>query len=190
LTLDTKPLITGNTDHEGGLWEAFAAAGKGGKSAKGPKDALSGALASFMDGDRSKLPPEIASMIPKDFDAKNMADSSSGCGSAKSAEVRVKAGVPAWRYRYMGVWPNTNLGPGTGAYHSSDVPLVFGTTELRGDNIKDSPEEAKVVKDTMTAWATFAKDPVKGLIGLGWPTYDSASKYFQGITYEGEVMRY
>jgi hypothetical protein len=30
--------------------------------------------------------------------------------------------------------------------------------------------------DTMHAWATFAKDPQKGLISLGWPVYDENSK--------------
>jgi hypothetical protein len=30
--------------------------------------------------------------------------------------------------------------------------------------------------ETMHAWATFAKDPAKGLVGLGWPVYDSKSK--------------
>jgi hypothetical protein len=46
----------------------------------------------------------------------------------------------------MGVWNNTRLGPNTGAYHSSAIRAVFGTTELRVGNVKDSPEEAKVIK--------------------------------------------
>ena len=68
------------------------------------------------------------------------------CASNTAAQLRVKQGVPVWRYRYMGVWENTSVGPNTGAYHSSDVPVVFGTTELRVGVPKDSPEEAKVVK--------------------------------------------
>jgi carboxylesterase type B len=75
-----------------------------------------------------------------------MMDSMMGCGSAGATNVRIKAGVPAWRYRYMGIWNNTSLGPGTGAYHSGEIPVVFGTTELRTGNVKDSSEEAKVVK--------------------------------------------
>jgi cholinesterase len=105
-----------------------------------------------------------------------MMDTMMTCAAGNAAEVRTKLNIPAWRYRYMGVWENTNLGPGTGAYHSGEIPVVFGTTELRTGNVKDSPEEAKVVKDTMKAWATFAKDPQKGLIGLGWPIYDPTSK--------------
>lgn len=76
----------------------------------------------------------------------------------------------------MGVFDNSQLGPGTGAYHSSDVAMVFGATEMNTNNIKDSPEEAKLATDTMKAWATFAKDPQKGLISLGWPMYDANSK--------------
>jgi cholinesterase len=98
------------------------------------------------------------------------------CGSATAALVRSKLKIPTWRYRYMGIWDNTNLGPGTGAYHSGEIPVVFGATEYRSDGIKDTPEEVKVEKDTMKAWATFAKDPQNGLTKLGWPIYDPTSK--------------
>ncbi|KAF2667130.1 alpha/beta-hydrolase [Microthyrium microscopicum] len=159
------PLVIGNTDHEAGLTDAFmAAAGVKAPAGAAPKS-----------GPGSNLPPGVAEMLPKDLTPRQIADSMSSCASAKASEYRVKAGVPAWRFRYMGVWDNTNVGPDAGAYHSSDVPFVFGTTELRSDKIKDSPEEAKAVKATMTAWATFAKDPVNGLVGLGWPKYDAAN---------------
>jgi carboxylesterase type B len=51
----------------------------------------------------------------------------------------------------MPSWPNIDLGPGTGAYHSSELAVVFGTTALRADGkVKDTPEEEKVVKSEWT----------------------------------------
>jgi carboxylesterase type B len=103
-------------------------------------------MAAILNGDKPGLPAGLAVFLPKDFNPMNLMDSIMGCSSASASVIRMKNGVPAWRFRYMGVWKNTDLGPGTGAYHSSDVPIVFGTTELRTGNVKDSSEEAKVVK--------------------------------------------
>jgi carboxylesterase type B len=96
------------------------------------------------------------------------------CPSAEAAGGRVKNGVPTWRYRYMGVWPNTALAPGMGAYHSSEIPMVFGATERKPNSTSDTPEQAKLSKNMMHAWAEFAKDPDNGLKNLGWPAYDPA----------------
>lgn len=92
----------------------------------------------------------------------DMMDSMMGCGSASAADVRRSHGVPAWRYRYMPAWPNTDLGPGTGAYHSSELPVVFGTTALRAEGkVKDTPEEAKVVKGEATSDASHRLTPMQ-----------------------------
>ena len=103
-------------------------------------------MAAVLNGDKSGLPAGHTAFPPKNFNPMNLMDIVMGCSSASASVIRMKNGVPAWRFRYMGVWKNTDLGPGTGAYHSSDVPIVFGTTELRTGNVKDSSEEAKVVK--------------------------------------------
>jgi carboxylesterase type B len=94
------------------------------------------------------MPAALAGLLPKGLGAVDMMDSMMGCGAASAADARIKQGIPAWRYRYMGVWENTSLGPNTGAYHSGEIPVVFGTTETRTGVQKDSPEEAKVAKGT------------------------------------------
>ncbi|KAF1985683.1 alpha/beta-hydrolase [Aulographum hederae CBS 113979] len=38
-------------------------------------------------------------------------------------------GVPAWRYRYFGQFPNQHLADDSGAWHSSEIAMIFGTTE-------------------------------------------------------------
>jgi cholinesterase len=62
-----------------------------------------------------------------------------------------------------------------GAWHGSEIALVFGTTELKkkGD---DLPAEKELAKEMRDAWAGFAKDPDHGLEKLGWPVYDPTSK--------------
>ena len=94
------------------------------------------------------------------------------CPAAVAARDRAANHVPTWRYRYMGVWNNTALVPGMGSYHSSEIPLVFGTNGLRPNSTADVPEQAKLTDLMVHAWAEFAKDPERGLSGLDWPTYN------------------
>ncbi|QDS74501.1 hypothetical protein FKW77_007054 [Venturia effusa] len=176
------PLLVGNTDHEAGLTTAIAAAAMG----KNNSTSTSPGAATMGGTNTSSVSSGLANMLPKNFNPANAMDSLMSCGSATAAAVRIKNNVPAWRYRYHGDFNNTSLGPGTGAYHSSDIPAVFGTTELRTGNVKDTPEEAQVIKETMHAWASFAKDPVKGLSGLGWPVYDAKKDTLIRIGYESK----
>lgn len=100
-----------------------------------------------------------------------------GCPAAEAAGDRIANGVPAWRYRYMGVWDNVALTPTTGCYHSSEIPIVLGTNPLRTNSAPDVPEQAALEVAMVHAWAEFAKDPEAGLERLGWPTYNAAGKY-------------
>lgn len=174
------PVLAGNTDHESGLNTAIGMSLGGGKAGSG-KDAGGG-----KGGVMGALPAALTSMLPKDFNPENIMDYLMTCSSARTVGVRRKNNIPAWRYRYMGVWDNTSLGPKSGAYHSGEIPVVFGTTELRKDSRPDTPEEAKVVKDTMHAWASFAKDPQKGLLALGWPVYDESKETLIRIGHENK----
>jgi carboxylesterase type B len=77
--------------------------------------------------------------------------------------------VPVWRTRYFGEWPNLNPLPWLHAYHSSDIPMIFGTSDLRGP---DTAAETAMSKVYQNAWAAFARDPENALDKLGWPRYD------------------
>jgi cholinesterase len=99
------------------------------------------------------------------------------CGSRNAARARKAAGVKVWRYRYLGDWPNQYIADGAGAYHGSEVPMVFGTSE-HYRNVSDTPAEKGVISEMMHIWATFAKDPENGLKKerIEWPEYDESSK--------------
>ena len=57
--------------------------------------------------------------------------------------ARKNCDVPVWRARYFGEWPNLNPFAWLRAYHSSDIPMVFGTSDLLRP---DSPAEAETSK--------------------------------------------
>ena len=85
--------------------------------------------------------------------------------------------VPSlWRYEYLCDWPNQRLHPSSGAYHTSEVSMVFGTmADLTGE--PNTPLQEVVSAYMMGVWATFARDPVNGLrVHLGWPMYNKTGK--------------
>lgn len=110
-----------------------------------------------------------------------------GCGAASAAQARRTAGVKVWRVRYFGTWANLNPYSWLGAYHGSDIPILFGTSNLTGP---DTRAEAETSAYYQGAWAAFARDPVNGLENYGgrnkgygsgdektgWPTYDARSR--------------
>ncbi|CCG83695.1 protein of unknown function [Taphrina deformans PYCC 5710] len=103
------------------------------------------------------------------------------CSAANVAMQRRNASVPIWQYRYFGTFPpSTPINSTLGAYHGSEMAVVFGTytNGSRAENMT-----SKVMQD---AWTAFAKDPTTGLTEYGWPQYESngttliqlASNYF------------
>lgn len=56
-----------------------------------------------------------------------------------------------------------------GAYHSSELPLLFGTYgDFRGASTSLETETSKAMKD---AWVTFAASGEDGLRSIGWQQY-------------------
>ena len=98
------------------------------------------------------------------------------CATDHATTARANAGVPVYRYRYFAEWPNLVLYPGSGAYHGSDLHMVFGAAEdVTGE--PNTIEEIWTTDYTQWAWASFARDPANGLSKtLVWPTYDPKGK--------------
>jgi carboxylesterase type B len=74
-----------------------------------------------------------------------------------------------------------------GSYHSSEVPLIFGTSE-KAFKGKETEEQKKLGRQMRTAWTSFAKDPDNGLEKLGWPLYSVKSEFFQFLSGEPALM--
>ncbi|KAE8259062.1 hypothetical protein A4X13_0g1275 [Tilletia indica] len=104
------------------------------------------------------------------------------CPARQEVSDRIANGVPAWRYVYHGNWDNMNSGiTALGAYHFSEVPIVFRTFPAAYlSNLShpvEIPPQQEVVSSWMQgAWAAFARNPQRGLTNYGWPKYSPLSR--------------
>ncbi|KAI4227238.1 MAG: hypothetical protein L6R36_002558 [Xanthoria steineri] len=117
------------------------------------------------------------------------------CPSGSSAKSRILKNVPTWRYRYHGDWENlrlyngtAGLGPrGSGAYHGTDLEMVFGTgQDVSG--LRNTAAENATSKYMMGAWAAFARDTKMGLTEYGWPAYNETGNTLVRLGYNNSAM--
>lgn len=102
------------------------------------------------------------------------------CPAADASKARSAAGVPIWRYRWFGNFPNLRLSyvPDSRAWHGSELPIVFGTSaDVSG--VANTPAENSITAYIQRAWSTFAKDPACGLLAapFNWPSYNPSSEW-------------
>jgi cholinesterase len=103
------------------------------------------------------------------------------CPTSTAASYRVRNGVDVFRYLYFGVFPNLVLthDPPSGAYHTSDIPIVFNTA-ANASGVPDTYTEQLVESSLQNIWAEFAKDPQNALQDekYSFPEYNSRSKCY------------
>lgn len=113
------------------------------------------------------------------------------CGAALRANISVYHKLPVWRYRWYGTYPNTNLSTSKnyGAYHASEIPIIFGVPPFGGSVPENTPAEIDEMKYMTGAWAAFAKDPVNGLKSgnYGWPEYQPSGQSLIRLAFEDSV---
>ena len=90
----------------------------------------------------------------------------SQCPIKVVADDSIAAGISAWRYYYDASFPNTEIFPGSGAYHSAEIKTIFGTF----DRVSATSGQLEVSKRMQKAWVDFAKNPSQG------PGWDMAPK--------------
>jgi cholinesterase len=114
------------------------------------------------------------------------------CPAAARANISVANGVPTWRYRWFGEFPNTIITtvPDSGAWHASELSVLFNNNPSGSGIPANTPQEVAIGSYLRGAWATFAKDPVNGLKtysggnGTGWPTYVPAGNTLVRLAYQ------
>lgn len=114
------------------------------------------------------------------------------CPSANRANISISFGIPTWRYRYFGNFPDHQLqfDPDSGAYHGSELGVLFGTFLQR---LKGGPPvtnaEIAIGKYLRGAWGAFAKNPRRGLDEYeeGWPQWEPGKETLIRLGYENRA---
>ncbi|KAG9242147.1 Alpha/Beta hydrolase protein [Calycina marina] len=106
------------------------------------------------------------------------------CPTGVRANASHAQSTPTWRYRYFGEWENLAISTEASSYHGAEIPILFNTQPANSTS-----EELNFAKYMRGAWATFARDPQKGLnsYGTGWPTYDPAYSTLIRLAYNGST---
>jgi cholinesterase len=110
------------------------------------------------------------------------------CPAGARANVSFSHGIPTWRYRWFGNFPNTRLmtNPDSGAYHCSEVPFIWDTLPTGSGIPPDTEEEISIRAYIQGAWAAFAKNPSCGLSTYadGWPQYSPFAPSLVRLAYD------
>lgn len=86
--------------------------------------------------------------------------------AAKSSRLRESLGLTTYRYRFDGDFSNLSPPRYPGAFHTTELPLIFGTAaEFHGPSTVYEEEVGKVMQDI---WLSFANDPQCGMKKDGW----------------------
>ena len=108
------------------------------------------------------------------------------CPVVQTTHDRYATNTTTFRYLYSGNFSNISPQPWEGAYHSSDLPLYFGTYGIaRGNGTDFEREASEKIQDYYLA---FAKDPFQGLPELGWEAYEPSGEAVL-FAYEEKVVQ-
>lgn len=83
------------------------------------------------------------------------------CPQALWANATAAIGIPTWRYYFNASFYNTQKYPNLGAFHASEVPLVFGTYKRENT----TTQEYALARYLQSTWGRFARNP---WAGPGW----------------------
>jgi len=168
------PILAGNTQNDGTL------------STLGESD-LSAFLAS--EGLGAISPDFVRALYPGENDTNVIADSFRDlvllCPTSLWAEAFVQSGMPdVFRYEYGAVFPDLQLFPNAGAWHSSELPELFGTFNAS----TATPDEVTLSNTFQTAIANFVKSPTQSP-APNWPKYvpGPLTKTLAKLAYNGNV---
>jgi hypothetical protein len=67
--------------------------------------------------------------------------------------------------KFTAIFRDFSPRPDLRAYHTSEMPIVFG-------NLGNVTEAIPLSEYVQGAWVAFARDPNNGLAEYGWPVYD------------------
>ncbi|KAI1299861.1 Alpha/Beta hydrolase protein [Xylaria venustula] len=105
------------------------------------------------------LPPQLAGIA--DAFTLNLR-----CTALQDINLRASVGATTYRFLYGGNFTDISPVPWLGAYHTADLPMVFGTYGLEGPSTEYEKQVSGRMQDL---YLEFIKDPTQGLKRSGWP---------------------
>lgn len=109
------------------------------------------------------------------------------CPTIQTSHDRYASNATTFRYLYAGNFSTISPQWWEGAFHSSDIPMVFGTYALARGPGTDFQEQ--VSEKMQKYWVAFAEDPMNGLPKLGWDGYQGGSGEGVMFGYEGQISQ-
>lgn len=125
------------------------------------------------------------------------------CPVAAEVKNRNAGDLPTYRYQYAGNFSNVSPLPWFGAYHSSELPLLFGTHSEYGGVSTNFEWNVSYAMEAL--WLSFAEDPSRGpvrlVIGDGvagnptntslfaWPQFQQGSSNMLLFAQQNKVMQ-
>ena len=91
------------------------------------------------------------------------------CAAHNTSVLRDQVGLPTYRYEWAGNFSNIAPAPWLGAYHYSDLYMLFGTYLIAPGEISDL--EVQTSEGMQDYFLDFISDP-SSLQGYGWPEYE------------------
>lgn len=164
------PILTGNNADEGSIFVGSAAGGN---------------ATLYLTALLPKQPALVASILSAYPNTTTqlsdiLTDSIFQCPAGIAANDTVTGGNPAaFRYYFNASFANTQLAPGLGVYHSSEIPIVWGTYP----RVNATEGEAKLSAAMQASWANFAKDPKRG---PGFANVPAVGVWGNGVGLKGD----
>jgi carboxylesterase type B len=111
------------------------------------------------------------------------------CPAVLEAELRNSLNLTTYRYMYAGNFSNISPYYWMGAYHSSELPMIFGTYgDFRGKGTTFQRDTSEAMQDF---YLKFANDPENGMAQGGWPKYSEGTvEIFGGLDSGGNEVTY
>ncbi|KAJ5368843.1 uncharacterized protein N7496_008603 [Penicillium cataractarum] len=125
------------------------------------------------------------------------------CPVAAEVKNRNAGDLPTYRYQYAGNFSNISPLPWFGAYHSAELPLLFGTHSEYGG--ASTSFEWNVSYAMEALWLSFAEDPTRGPVRLAigdgvaenptktsffaWPQFQQGSSNMLLFAEQNKVMQ-
>lgn len=104
------------------------------------------------------------------------------CTTSSLATCLALNGYSTYRYRYDAVFPSIGTFSNAGAYHTAEIPEVFGTYPVSNQFGTATQQQIDISAFMQKTWANFAMNPAAG---VGWPKVPSLGNKLGVFGYKG-----